>query len=172
MKNLVNTFERVFDIPFSMLPLPDCKLHPIGKSYDKALLFGSSKAFKKLFLVQGHIGRFAQICSQDYFLVGFWGHGVNSYAFYYSRCDEWSKVFFRLPYGGAYMDNGRAASEISTFLSNYFKFENQVRNLGFKLFVIDAMHEAQYRLEATDGKKVEYNKSLLIDANFSEIFKI
>ena len=172
MKKLANTFKVVFDIPFSMLPLPDFKLYPIGNSLDKALLFGSSKALKKLFLVQGHINHFAKICPKGYFLLGFWGHGVNSYAFYYSRCDEWSKIFFRLPYGGAYMDNRRAASEISNFISKYSKFEKRVRNRGFKLLAIDSMNEAQYRLESSDGKKFEHKKSLLSDANFSKIFKI
>jgi hypothetical protein len=169
MQKLKDTFEKIFDLPFSILPLPKYKLYPIGKSSNKALLFGSKMALKKLFLVQGQIFRFTNICSQDYFLVGFWGHGVNSYAFYYSRCDEWSKICFRLPYGGVYMDNKEAASDISKFLSNYFKFEKQVKKPGSQLVAIDAMHEALYKLKAADGKKLEYNKSLLTDPNFSEI---
>jgi len=33
-------------------------------------------------------------CAQGYFLVDFWGHGISSSAFYFSRVDAWSRILF------------------------------------------------------------------------------
>ncbi|HET9991546.1 MAG TPA: FHA domain-containing protein [Kofleriaceae bacterium] len=39
----------------------------------------------------------------DYFMAGFWGHGVTSYSVYLARRTERQRLFLRLPYGdGAY----------------------------------------------------------------------
>jgi len=70
---------------------------------------------------------------------------VNSYAFYYSRTDKWSKIYFRLGYGGIYMDNKEEAKNINRFFQNYFPFEKRIKKDGFKLLAIDSMEEALYQ---------------------------
>ena len=60
---------------------------------DKSLLVGSEQASKNPMLIQGDISEFLKSAPEGYFLSGYWGHGVNSYAFYYSRVDSWSRVF-------------------------------------------------------------------------------
>lgn len=86
----------------------------------RSLLVGSKGAIKRQYLIQGDIGEFLRHAPEGYFLVGFWGHGFNSHAFYYLRVDSKSKIFFRLPYGGVYMDNKNEAEHISKFLPEFF----------------------------------------------------
>jgi hypothetical protein len=63
----------------------------------------------------------------EYVLAGYWGHGVNSWAFYY--VGRWSdhRVFFRLAFGGVYGDTARDAAFARDFLARYQ--ELRVRDL-------------------------------------------
>lgn len=167
MRKLNSTFEDVFGIPFSVIQLPEYELLPIFGSADSALLFGSASAVKRPILVQLEILYFEEYCPSEYFLLGFWGHGVNTYAFYYSRSDEWSKVCFRLPYGGVYMNNNQAATDIAQFLLSYFTFERQLIGSGYHLIAIDSMWEGRYKIETPEGKQIEYEGSLLESADFT-----
>ena len=56
-------------------------------------------------------------------LLGFWGYGANSYAFYLARKDKKREVFLRLFYGGVYGNPERDAVEVRTFLQRYVAFE-------------------------------------------------
>ena len=169
MKKLKSTFEEVFGLPFSVLSLPDYELHPFEKTADTAFLFGSAAALEEPFLVDGKIFGLELECPPKYFLVGFWGHGANSYAFYYSRSDAWSKICFRLPYGGAYMDNDKAAADIARFLPAYFKYEAHLMRRGCRLVAIDSMGDGLYKIETEEGQLIEHQGSLLQTAAFEQI---
>jgi hypothetical protein len=55
----------------------------------------------------------------NFLMAGFWGHSVNSHAFYLiGRSDE-HQLFFRLHFGGAYGDPRREAERIVAFLAGY-----------------------------------------------------
>ena len=95
--------QNVTGIPFSEIPIPKFNLYQLQFDY----LIGSKEALKETYLVQGAIDEFFINAPEGYFLMGFWGHGTNSYAFYYCKVDSKSKIFFRLPYGGGYMDNDK-----------------------------------------------------------------
>jgi hypothetical protein len=113
MKKLKSYFYESFGIPIPEYMLPDIELVPIyDEDPDETFLFGSPMAVKKPYLIQSEIDLFIDCWPKEYFLIGFWGHGVNSYAFYYLRADSWSNIFFRLPYGGIYMDNEENAGYI------------------------------------------------------------
>ena len=63
---------------------------------EDGLLYGSALARENKYLVQSDIHEFKTSDARGYFLIGYWGHGINSYAFYYSR-DRYrleSHIFF------------------------------------------------------------------------------
>lgn len=137
MDKLMRTFEKCFGIPIPEIMLPKEML----LSWDNSLLFGSSiaRSCKELYLVQACITNFIESCPEGYFLIGFWGHGVNSYAFYYLRVDFWSKIYFRLPYGGVYMDNEKNAKHIREFLINFIAFEKELVGNVKSLIAVESM---------------------------------
>ena len=162
MDALRDWFEKTFRIPFSTLVLPGA---PLTKVDD--LMWASPAAAKPL-LVQGACLGFPQEAPDGYFLVGFWGHGINSYAFYYQRADGWSHVCFRLAYGGVYMDNELEARRIAAFFTAYFAFE---KGLGrdYRLTAIDAMSEGLYELVHPTGRIAKIEESLEGNPNFSRL---
>lgn len=166
MHKLQKSFEEAFGIPFATLPLTE---HPLFQMGEEALLFGSQEAAKTPILRQGDIDRFMIKCLPGFFMVGFWGYGVNSYAFYYSRIDQQSKIFFRLPYGGVYMNNEEGARQIAKFLPAFFSYEAQLKGHDCQLIAVDSMWEGWYRVTNAYGNQKEYRKSLLEYANFSEV---
>jgi hypothetical protein len=173
LDKLQRAFEEAFGIPFSTCPLPECDLFPMGEDQiEDELLFGSEEALKTPILRAGDIDTFMVKCLPGFFMVGFWGHGVNSYAFYYSRIDERSKIYFRLPYGGAYMNNEEAARQIARFVPAFFAYEAQLKGHGYELIAVDSMWEGWYRMKDREGKETEYGKSLLEYPNFSEVLGI
>lgn len=117
------------------------------------LLGGGGKIFvspeviesSKYYFIQGDIDEFFDSAPEGYKVTGWWGHGVNSYAFYYLRISEHEKIFFRLPYGGIYMDNDKAAEKISDFLEGYAKFRELASSL-----------ECSYRLTCSMNPVLEY----------------
>lgn len=58
----------------------------------------------------------------DHLLAGFWGHSVNSYAFYLIQQFGSHRLFFRLSYGGAYGDPDKDAARVLGFLRGYQSF--------------------------------------------------
>ena len=168
MKKLKELCINSFGIELEKLIPLQQNLIPFGKNADAAQWFGSRVAAKQPFFLQGSINRFIQSCPEGYFLVGFWGHGINSYAFYFSQVDSWKKVYFRLPYGGAYMDNKSMAKCICNFFPNYFKFEKKLRGKVKHLIAIDSMDFGYYKITLSDNKIIELEESLLYQPSFEE----
>ena len=162
MEKLKKAFGKSFGIPIPEIMLPREELLPLDN-----LLFGSSvaKSFKELYLVQGSITNFIESCPKDYFLIGFWGHGVNSYALYYLRVDSWSKIFFRLPYGGVYEDNEKNARHIREFLINFFAFEKELVGKIKSLIAVESMGEGSYKVVTFDGKEISFKGTLLYSSS-------
>ena len=168
MKQLVQIFRDRFGIlpPEGMLPTDP--LRPFDVT---SMLVGSDVAHAHgVSLAQAEIGPFLRTAPEGYLLVGFWGHGVQSHAFYYIRVDAQSRVYFRLPHGGVYMDNERAAQRIRVFLTRFVAIAPPLRAQTTSFVAVDAMGEARYRLVGKDGTTVELDRSLLVDASFEERF--
>lgn len=117
----------------------------------EAMLFGSESARARRCLTQADLEWFERDAPQGYAMVGFWGYGVNSYAFYYARVDAWSRVYFRLPYGGMYMDNEQASEQIRLFVQSLFAFERRVRPSSSQWIAVEAGEHSRY--ERTSGPK-------------------
>ena len=170
MNKLEIAFKETFGFSLPQSLLPQEELVPVGDP-EKSLLYGSISAIQKPFLVQSDIRPFIDSCPQGYFLIGFWGHGVNSYAFYYSRADNWSKIFFRLPYGGVYMDNEKRARQIREFLTRYIAFEKSILGKVSSFIAIESMGRGYYRFVSKEGKSIELEESLFLNPEFEEKLK-
>jgi hypothetical protein len=168
MIRLLNAFETRFGITPPPGMLPEGPLEPIATG---ALLYGSPVAVQRgTYLLQTEIGSFLRDAPEGYLLVGFWGHGVNSYAFYYARVDAHSRVYFRLGYGGVYMDNDAAAAQIRAFLTRWFALEPILRERTASYLAVEAMEAARYRLVRADGEEVDTDRHFLHHPDFAEHF--
>ncbi len=165
-------FEESIGMPFPSEMLPYVQLAPVFGDLDDSPLVGTPPAVEHPCLEQGDIETFIASGPDGYVMVGFWGHGVNSYAFYYVLADSWRKVFLRLPYGGVYMDNDEQAKLIRSFLPAYAEFERLLQDKAESLEVVDSMGEGHYRVRLKDGRVLERQGSMLQDPGFRSAFGI
>jgi hypothetical protein len=161
-------FQKYLNMPVPESFLQGRELFPV---FQDGLLLGSQLAIEKQYLAQGHIYKFLQLCPENYYLIGFWGHGVNSYAFYYSRVDDWSKILFRLPYGGLYMDNLKMAEQIREFLIAFLAFEQSIIGKVDQFIAIDSMGAGQYNIEYPDGTVIQSRGSLFRQPDFGKLLQ-
>ena len=169
MRRLSKFFEESFGISLArVVHLPKEELFCLSED---GLLYGSAIARENNYLVQSDIHDFKTSDARGYFLMGYWGHGINSYAFYYSRIDDWSHIFFRLAYGGVYMNNDEAARDVREFLSNYFKFEPELKRKAKSFTAIDSMGSGSYSITLRDGRLVSLEESMYGRADFRGKFK-
>lgn len=156
--------ENTFKMDFSAISLPKSNIYEMPHEN----IIGSKSAFKTRYLA-GHGSKLLKEDSKDYFLMGFWGYGTNSYAFYYLRANPKSKIYFRLPYGGAYTDNERAKVLIKNYLNRFFTLEKKLSNIIDHIIIIDSIGESNFEIIFKDGKKFNYRKSFyLSDRNYQE----
>jgi hypothetical protein len=164
MKKLLSTYRKTCGKPFPIGLLaehPVSSLVPLdGQPLDKSLLIGSTEASRKPSLIQGDISEYLKKGPKGYFLVGYWGYGVNSYAFYFARINSWSRVFFRLPYGGAYGDRVREGLLVGQFLESVAFYEMKLREMCRSLIAVDSMGKGYYKVINKDGTSIELNESL------------
>lgn len=153
MKELKSLFQRCFNVPFPQILLPEIDLIPIQADQGSGLLFGSEIAAKRQYLIGPDTDIFMESDLEGYFLIGFWGYGLNSYAFYYSRADSWSKIIFRLPYGGVYMDNNETARYIREFLLQYVDLEKKMIGKVQSFHAMEDMGYGYYKIIMLDGKE-------------------
>ena len=153
MKNVIRLFEKYFEMPFPDEMLPDCEVFPFTTDTESCYLFGSKNALKTPTLTQGDIDTFMNHAPNGYYMIGFWGHGTNSYAFYYVRNNGWRKILFRLGYGGAYMDNVEEAKTICSFLGDYLEFEKQIQKNNASIVILSSMETSSCEVFLSDGKE-------------------
>jgi hypothetical protein len=171
MKKLLSLFQEAIGIPIPEEILNNVKLVPLdGKDETDSLLWGTESTLNNMYLIQGLINSFLTSCPEGYYLVGFWGHGVNNYGFYYSRVDNSRKILFRLPYGGVYMDNKLMAKQVREFLISYIKFEQSIAPDIKSLIAVDSMEEGYYKFILTNEKTTELKESFLNNPNFKDRF--
>jgi hypothetical protein len=100
-------------------------------------------------LVQMQLGD--AVRGDDYFMAGFWGHGVNSYAVYFARRTERYRLFLRLPYGdGAYCAD--PIRERAAALEKLERFSWLAETLPVRhVTLLDSLGTAFYELVRHDG---------------------
>jgi hypothetical protein len=117
-------------------------------------------------LVQMQLGD--ALRGEDYFMAGFWGHGVNSYSVYLARRTERQRLFLRLPYGdGAYCAD--PARERKQALEKLERFSWLAETLPVRhVTLLDSLGTASYELVRHDGTVVSSPEKLysLDDVDF------
>src|SRR4029077_20398918 len=108
------------------------------------LLFGSEQAISCQYLIQEDIKLFIQEAPEGYLLVGFWGYGMNSESFYYSRVDRQARVLFRLPFGNVYHGGRDEAADVRAFLEAWSAFEEAVAGDLRRLLAVETGGSGRY----------------------------
>jgi len=167
--------ERIFRVPMELLRLPK-DLARLGeeRGQEAPLLFASSVARERSrpWLMQAEIDGFLQEAQPGYFLTGFWGHGTNSYAFYYLRVTSSSRVYLRLPFGGIYMNTKRDAAQIGKFLRAFLPFEAMVeKGIMCSLLAVESMGRGRYEVVRADGSTVTSEASMLRAPSFGSFME-
>jgi hypothetical protein len=170
MIKLKDTFQKSFGVPIEQILRLKKNLIPIAGNVEDALLFGSKAAADNPYLLDPHLEEFIESTPEGYFLIGFWGYGVNSYAFYYSVVDSFKKVWFRLPYGGAYSNNDEEAKYIRKFLFNFFEFQHNLYGKVEKLIAMESMGGGYYKIIKSGGNITEIRESFLRNPDFEGKF--
>lgn len=164
MRALREFFQKSFGVPLLPTLVPgEQELFCLTRDN---LLYGSAAALERQYLKQMDIRDFIASDEKGYFLLGYWGHGINSYAFYYSRIDEWSHILFRLGYGGVYGDEEKDAKRVREFLTNYFAFEPELKSKVKSMVAIDSMGDGEYKITKPDGSLIRLDESLYHNPDF------
>ena len=174
MKRLNDFFLEVYGFKIEdLICLPDdLRPFPPEKGQDALNFLTPISLVKRdrLYSIQGDIQSFLAEAPEGYFHIGYWGHGVNSYAFYYVRVDSKSKIFFRLGYGGFYSDAEADGKRGKRFWENFFTFEKMIEGMMESYIAVESMGRAQYLFILKNGQEYQYNQPLFRKANFSEQF--
>jgi len=118
-RNVQEYFQGEFGLPLPAEWHPDPTREPLSPDSDWHLVF--SKAVTKPFPIMSDNLEKQPVGA---WLVGSWGYGANSYAFYLVRKDERREIFLRLGYGGFYGDRKRDGEAVARFVKRVAAFEN------------------------------------------------
>lgn len=172
MKKLLGLFEKDFKIPVPEGMLPEEGLVPLdGKPVGESLLFGTPTETRTP--IDPPLET-VKILPDGYCVVGYWGHGINSYAFQYNRKNSWSEFSLRIPFGGVYMDNKANAEVIEKFFTEYFKWEANFLKEGLDktihLAAFDNMGQGFYEIGGSNKKTLRVKESLINQTKFQQQF--
>jgi hypothetical protein len=164
-------FEKVMRAPFP-LPLPANLVDGRtgrGRKRGPTRMIGTSEAYEKPMLIQADIGRLPEL-PLGYLLTGFWGHGVNSHAFYWVEATASVRVFFRLFYGGGYGDPDRDGPKVVRYLANWGEFvARKVPGEVQEILAFDSMGSGFWRFKMTDGVVARNFATAIMTADFDGI---
>ena len=161
MEEWQRMFEEEIGMRFPSALAPETALSPIFGGKHASALVGSPPAVEHPYVDNPR--EFIQKAPDGYLMIGFWGYGVNSYAFYYVAADAWRKVYLRLPYGGAYMDNEEMARLIRQFLPSYLDLEKRLLGKAKSLLMVESMGGGSCSIVFEDGRSVEHHGSMLCE---------
>jgi hypothetical protein len=94
----------------------------LGEEELVTTMVATPSAAEEPMFMQAQLGAFAHV-PVGYFFTGFWGHGVNSYAFYYCDIGEARRVYLRVLFGGIYGDLARERAAVIEALEGLARFE-------------------------------------------------
>ena len=133
--------------PEGLIP-PEADLHYVAQ-----MLFGSPAVMEHRYRVHEDVDTFICEAPEGHFAIGFWGHGIQSHAFYVQRVEPWCRVYLRLPFGGAYSDNKLQASHLHRVLLWLPDFLWDARRQCRHLQLVDSMGGGYLKMEAVDGER-------------------
>lgn len=147
LPTILAKFPELLGRPFPLPVLPRLGLVAVG-----TLLTGTWKLHPPL-LDMAALGGLREVPA-GFFQIGFWGHGMNSYAFYFCETTRHRRVFLRLPYGGVYMDEERQRRLVLGVLDACASFD-QLSGASevAELEVVDWMGTGQVVARFFDGRE-------------------
>jgi hypothetical protein len=86
---------------------------------------------------------------RDWVVIGHWGHGIASHAFYWVSVRGAHRHFFRLAFGGAYGDRAHDAREVARFLEGYAAFWQRHGEALSASELVCSMGQCRAQLEVT-----------------------
>jgi hypothetical protein len=141
--------ERIGEaMPKGVVP-PDTELHWLDQ-----LLFGSAAAMEHCYRVQPDVENFLSEAPEGHFAYGFWGHGIQSHAFYIQRVEPWCRIYLRLPSGGVYSDHEAQARRLHKVLLWLPEFLRKARGQCRHLQLVDSMGDSELRMEDVEGCEI------------------
>jgi hypothetical protein len=178
MRRLKARFEELFDVPMPQGMVFDGGLSAVGLDLkprpqthpDDALLLASDTALQKPLPVA--LGLMSSFFSgqEGYYFIGFHDRGVNNFGFFYSRIDSWSRVYFRLNYGGLYRDSEKMKGCIRQFLPSYFSFQKRLAGRVRFLLAMECSGYGSYTVISPWGQSFSVDESLKCDPDFEGKF--
>lgn len=87
----------------------------------------------------------------DWLVLGHWGHGISSHAFYWASVRGPHRHFFRLPFGGAYGDRDADGREVARFLEGYADFWARRADVLGASELVCSMGQCRGELSVTAG---------------------
>ena len=114
----------------------------------------------ELYLAAGDIERFRSSAPTGYRMLGFWGHGANSHAFYFVAREPGETIYLRLPTGGAYCDPAACMADIADYLPALQPVLQAVRRRDGSALIVEAMGQAHYAITIGGETRVD-RRSLL-----------
>ena len=161
IREFISFFRKEFGISLSPRFIPNEELIPLEE-----YMYGSLSAKDHVYLTQGDIDDFISSENKGYFLIGFWGHGANSYAVYYRGMmtgamyiSDFLMVVFTVTLK-------KIKKRIRKFLKNYFAFEPELKSRAKSLIAIDSMGVGDYRIELLDGRTVSVEEIFISYCRF------
>ena len=124
------------------------------------LLFGTAAALEHPYRVQPDMDDFLREAPEGHFAIGFWGHGIQSHAFYVQRVEPWCRVYLRIPYGGVYSDHEEQALRLHRVLLWLPEFLREARRHCRHLQLADSMQSGNLKIETLDGNEVSLHCSV------------
>ena len=118
-----------------------------------------SAAGAELYLAARDIERFRSSAPTGYRMLGFWGHGANSHAFYFVAREPSETIYLRLQTGGAYCDPAACMADIADYLPALQSVRQAVRRRDGSALIVEAMGHAHY--EVTIGGETRVDRRSL-----------
>lgn len=107
-----------------------------------------------LYLVEGDCSEFLAEAPEGYVVIGLWGYGLFSHAFYYCWSDPGAKLFLRLPYGGGHGVE-EAGERVVAFFESFTPFLHTIRPLIESIELVISMGSLRLRIVSKSGETVE-----------------
>lgn len=157
------------------IPLPD-NCQPIGSVHSDGLewvsVTGTPVAAQYPVYMPKDLIEIGGVDLRGTFMTGFWGYGINSHAFYLNIVDEIRRLFFRLPFGGVYMDANEARKRVLHFLESYQQFsEQQIGDTVTHIEGMENMGMGSYLVCFSDGQQKRHEGSLLYGSGFTQLLQ-
>jgi len=146
--------SAVLEIPTRLLPPSNLEV------IDQYFLSTKKEDFDTVPRIQGDIDRFFEDTPVGTYRLGFWGHGINSYALYLQSRSAHTTVFLRMPFGGHFGDNVEQLTTANSYLEDLATMLEECEARRVEIKVCESMGVGFYRLFTPMGQGVEFEESL------------